>query len=103
MPAYDAITPAQWVIFLWVALIAFSCMWWWFWRSGQCDTPVQRDEAGLIEIVVRAWSALLHWRPAHMSSSDDFDDTFEGDTTSLANAPEDALQPVATPCKPIND
>lgn len=64
MPVYDAITPTQWVLFLWAALIAFSIMWWLFWRSGRAsDAPIERDVAGPKEIIARAWSALLHWRP----------------------------------------
>jgi hypothetical protein len=69
LPEYDAITPAQWVLFLWSALIAFTIMWWLFWRTGRNPgTPIERDEAGALEIVNRAWIALLHWRPVVMES-----------------------------------
>jgi hypothetical protein len=72
MPECDAITPTQWVLFLWAALIAFSIMWWLFWRSGRTsDAPIERDEAGPEEIVARAWSALLQWRPFVMVSEKD--------------------------------
>jgi hypothetical protein len=70
MPEYDAITPTQWVLFLWAALIVFSVMWWLFWRSGR-TAQVERDEAGAAEIVERAWVALLHWRPFVMVNPQD--------------------------------
>lgn len=71
MPEYDAITPVQWVLFLWAALIVFSIMWWLFWHVGRGDTPIERDDAEPGEMVTRAWYALLHWRPSHMSSAVD--------------------------------
>jgi hypothetical protein len=72
MPKYDAITPTQWVLFLWAALITFSIMWWLFWHIGRAsDAPIERDEAGPEEIVARAWLALLHWRPFLMVSEQD--------------------------------
>jgi hypothetical protein len=71
MPEYDAITPIQWVLFLWAALIAFSIMWWLFWRSGRAsEAPIARDEAEPKEIITRAWLALLHWRPFVMVSDE---------------------------------
>src|SRR6266567_4274919 len=70
MAEYDAITPTQWVLFLWAALIVFSIMWWLFWRSGR-TVQVERDEAGPVEIVERVWVALLHWRPFVMVSTEE--------------------------------
>jgi hypothetical protein len=49
MPEYDMITPTQWVLFLWVALIAFTILWWLFWNAGRTE-PLERDDAGPVEI-----------------------------------------------------
>ncbi len=104
MPAYDAITPTQWVLFLWTAVIAFSGMWWLFWRIGRpVGAKVERDEAGPVEIVQRAWVALLHWRPLIMVSDDTVTVPHEPGTTDLANDSNDGLQPIVMLRKTIND
>jgi hypothetical protein len=104
MPAYDAITPPQWVLFLWVALIAFSIMWWLFWRTGRpAGAKIERDEAGPIEIVERVWYAVLHWWPSIMTRGETVTARHDPDTTVLANAPKDGLQPIAMLRKAAND
>src|SRR5215203_4766915 len=70
MPEYDAITPTQWMLFLWAALIIFSVLWLLLWRVGRTG-PIERDEAGPVQIVERAWLALFHWRPSIMACGDD--------------------------------
>jgi hypothetical protein len=86
MPEYDAITPAQWVLFLWTALIAFTLMWLVFWRTGRSnDAPIERDEAGALEIINRSWEALLHWRPVMTSAA-----PLEEDAQTFADDENDA-------------
>jgi hypothetical protein len=102
MPEYDAITPTQWVLFLWAALIMFSIMWWLFWHAGRTE-PLERDNAGPVEIVARAWSAALHWRPSIMASDDTSTARQNSSTTQLANDSSNGLQPIAMLRKPAND
>jgi hypothetical protein len=102
MPIYDAITPTQWVIFLWAALIAFSIMWWLFWHAGRTE-PLERDDAGPVEIVARAWHAVLHWRPSIMTRGDALNARHDPSTTDLANDSKDGLQPIAMPRKAANN
>jgi hypothetical protein len=102
MPGYDMITPTQWVLFLWVALIAFTIMWWLFWHAGRTE-PLERDNAAPGEIVARVWSVLFHWRPSIMASDNNLAAGHDPSTTQLANDSNDGLQPVAMPRKATND
>jgi hypothetical protein len=102
MPEYDMITPTQWVLFLWVALIAFTILWWLFWNAGRTE-PLERDDAGPVEIVARMWYAVLNWRPAIMASADTLTARQEPSTSRLANDSHGGLQPIAMPGKAAND
>ena len=90
------------MLFLWASLIIFSALWWLFWHSGR-TVPIERDEAGPVEIIARVWCAVLHWRPSIMARGDTLSARHDPSTTQLANDSHDALQPIAMPRKATND
>jgi hypothetical protein len=102
MPEYDAITPAQWVLFLWAALIVFSVLWWLFWHSDRTE-PIECDAAGPVEIIERVWRTVFHWRPSIMASGDISTARQDPSATHPANDSNDGLQPIAMPSKAAND
>jgi len=66
----EYITEPWQVVFLGVLGLVFGVVMWW-WMHHDLPADVEVDDAGPVEIITRSFVAVLHWRPSHMSSSED--------------------------------